>query len=250
MSTASIAIEQCTGGLLPYHRHQTPHTCLILSGELADREWPNHNQPAGSAEMLLYPAGTAHLIEAGDTGLECAVIEWTDQLTISNTRRFRARQLREATLQLAASLQSDNPARRRIAECETVSNMYAAIQHSDIQPPAGWIHEARDSIRQDVNSITIQQLAAWSGVHRASLSRRFKQAYGVSPEQYKMLLKLEQAADLINSGESLAMAAVTAGFTDQPQLNRVWRHYFGTTPHHWRKQTATIVQDTATDSVA
>ncbi len=247
MTTVSIDIEQCPPGLLPLHAHSQSHTCLILSGELSDREWRNNSPPACSGEVLLYPAGTTHLIEAGTEGMQCAVIEWAQHICIHAAYRFSAERLREKTSRLTDALGSSNPARRKIAQHEAASGLRFAIRESDYEAPADWLQETHSTIRRHNKTITIGKLAAWAGVHRASLSKRFKQAYGLSPEQYKMIVKLEHAADLIMAGETLAMAAMTAGFADQPHFNRVWRHYLGSTPRYWQKLMATIVQDSASE---
>ena len=114
----------------------------------------------------------------------------------------------------------------------------------------GWLSESRAVIRAAAADVSINKLARRAGVHRATLAQRFRHAYGMAPEHYKMLIKLECAAGLMAAGARPASAAPEAGFSDQAHLCRSWRRYLGGTPKRWLAAQATNVQDFPGETVS
>lgn len=229
-------------GALPPHIHHNPHACFVIKGEMVDHEWSQGVIPASAGDFFVYPAGTGHTIEIGNAGLECIILEEHSLDDSFTFRRSRAVVLLKKIAVLSKGLMSRNPARQVITRCELSATLRLIARECYDETPT-LITEARHEIKHDVNNISIKRLALRSGVHRATLTKNFRDAYGVSPEQIKMLYKLERAATLIAQGLSVAEAAIEAGFSDQPHLNRVWRHYLGSSPKRWIRAEATIVQE-------
>lgn len=86
-----------------------------------------------------------------------------------------------------------------------------------------------------LDRISVAELERVSGLSRWQLARNFRAAYGVSPSRFHLLRRLDAARALIRSGQSLAEAANTAGFADQPHFSRHFRDAFGFTPGNWRR---------------
>ena len=59
-----------------------------------------------------------------------------------------------------------------------------------------------------------------AGTDRFTIARRFRWAFGTSPDRYRMLRRLALARAPIESGQSLAQAAAGAGFADQSHMTR------------------------------
>ena len=85
-------------------------------------------------------------------------------------------------------------------------------------------------------AITVEQAAAYAGVSRSHLFRRFRQAYGVSPQEYLCRLRLQHAAQLLADGSPVAQAAYSAGFADLPNFSRRFRLEYGTAPSLYAKK--------------
>ena len=235
-----IELEACPAGMVPRHTHDDVHACFIFGGAMNDRLFGDEVISVG--EICVNPAGTEHWIEAAAEGLECAIISWPSAMVMPVRKTVCVSdQLRNAS-GLIDKLSSSNPAERLIAEGELGSAIENSIAEKFTESPS-WLVEARALINKSPQGTVVASLANDAGVHRATFTRWFQRAYGISPEHYRMLIQLEQSAALLLRGDTPAHVALEVGFADQSHFNRAWRHYLGGTPGHWAKSHATIIQD-------
>lgn len=95
---------------------------------------------------------------------------------------------------------------------------------------------AREYIQSEFSqNITLDTLSAISGRDRWSLSRDFRALYGTSPYRYVTMRRLEHCRRLIQSGVTLAEAAIEVGFSDQSHMTRQFIKTLGITPGRWQK---------------
>src|SRR6201993_3623942 len=86
-------------------------------------------------------------------------------------------------------------------------------------------------------TIHIRDLSAVARRSKAHFSRKFKLAVGESPHAYVVRRRLERACHLmITSAASLSEIALSAGFSDQAHLCRLFRQAFGQSPSSWRRE--------------
>ncbi|MEV4432738.1 helix-turn-helix domain-containing protein [Streptomyces sp. NPDC049555] len=82
----------------------------------------------------------------------------------------------------------------------------------------------------------VDTLANRSGTTRRSLEKLFQQHVGCSPKKAARILRFRRAFRLICSGESLALVATAAGYSDQAHLSRDVRELAGVSPGEIRRQ--------------
>ncbi|BBO69489.1 transcriptional regulator [Desulfosarcina alkanivorans] len=87
-------------------------------------------------------------------------------------------------------------------------------------------HHARD--------ISVDELAAASGLSPYHFIRTFSRQVGLTPHAYLIQARVQRATHLLASGEPPAQAAVEAGFYDQSHLSRHFKRIVGTTPGRYR----------------
>ncbi len=85
------------------------------------------------------------------------------------------------------------------------------------------------------STVTLGELEQASGRDRWSLSRDFRTLYGTSPHRYLVMRRLDMVRRLAAAGETLANAAVWAGFTDQSHMTRHFTRAFGHSPGRWMR---------------
>lgn len=84
--------------------------------------------------------------------------------------------------------------------------------------------------------ITIEQVAAYVGVHRSQLFREFREWSGMAPQQYLMEVRLLKAQELLKCGLSVTETAYSVGFNDATNFSRQFRQRFGIAPSFWKRE--------------
>jgi len=92
-----------------------------------------------------------------------------------------------------------------------------------------FIHDALDQ------AVTLDALEQHSGRDRWSLSRDFRLLFGTSPYRYLTMRRLDLVRAVLMQGQSLAAAALIAGFTDQSHMTRHFSKTYGMSPLRWLK---------------
>jgi AraC-like DNA-binding protein len=104
---------------------------------------------------------------------------------------------------------------------------------------AGWqVARVRTFIDKNLHrTIHTQDLSAIARRSPAHFSRSFKLTFGEPPHAYVIRRRLEKACHLmITSSASLSEIALSAGFSDQAHLCRLFRQAFGQSPASWRRE--------------
>lgn len=127
--------------------------------------------------------------------------------------------------QLLAFLEALLP---RIAENEGAQRPPAVPAPANIQRAVALIE--RDCTRQ----LSLEELSAAARCSQSHLIRAFKRHTGFSPHAYLLNRRVQFAQERIKDGESLAEAALQAGFADQAHFQRVFKKHLATTPHQYR----------------
>ena len=94
------------------------------------------------------------------------------------------------------------------------------------------IHRVQDwLIAHPEERATLEELAALAGLSPRHLTRVFRQATGVSIQEYRTRLRLERARALLGDpGLTLEAVATRCGFESARQLRRIWKEAFGEPP--------------------
>lgn len=83
--------------------------------------------------------------------------------------------------------------------------------------------------------VTIPQIAKSAGMCYSMFSAKFKRIYGVSPQEYMILLRLEHACKLLEESDlSIAEIAFQCRFYDSNHLLKLFQRHYGLTPRQYR----------------
>ena len=93
-------------------------------------------------------------------------------------------------------------------------------------------------IRSNLASIIkVKDLAQVVKLSENQFRRRFKQEFGVTPQQFILRARLQAAGHLLRgSPKPIAILALESGFSDQSYFTRQFRQYFGETPLQYRRR--------------
>jgi len=204
---------------------------LPLIGQILDA---GAGQPYVAVSLVLEPALLAELAaimpplrENDHEGIGIAI----NPMTAS---------LRDTLLRLLSLLDNPNdiPVLAPMAERELLYRLLQGPQgrllRQIAQPdgPLGRIRRAVQWIRDNHNTqLRIEALCDASGMSRASLHRHFLAMTGLSPLQYQKQLRLQEARQLLLSGEhSASDVAFAVGYESASQFSREYLRQFGAPP--------------------
>lgn len=95
-----------------------------------------------------------------------------------------------------------------------------------------------DQLRaEDVNAPSIRRLARANGMSHRQLNRRFKEATGLTPQQFMIRSRIERACEeLRKTDRPLSDIAYELGFCDQSAFTSQFRKRMTLTPKKYREQ--------------
>ena len=87
-----------------------------------------------------------------------------------------------------------------------------------------------------MTALTVQQIANRLSLDRTYFSNLFHMRMGVSPKQYLMNYRMEQAKFLLEYGYSVTVTAFSVGYQDLYTFSKMFKQYFGNAPTYYRNQ--------------
>lgn len=82
-------------------------------------------------------------------------------------------------------------------------------------------------------SVTLQDLAAATGLTQFQLIGLFRKGVGMTPHAYLTQIRLESARGQLRRSAPIAEAAISSGFYDQAALTRQFKRCYGITPRQF-----------------
>ncbi|MDX9875272.1 MAG: helix-turn-helix domain-containing protein [Spongiibacteraceae bacterium] len=96
--------------------------------------------------------------------------------------------------------------------------------------------EAQELLRTSRGELRMPELAERLGISLRSLNRRFRQATGVTPQQWLQQHRLESARELLRTTNlSICEIAATVGYLDPAYFGRLFREQMKQTPREYRQ---------------
>lgn len=103
--------------------------------------------------------------------------------------------------------------------------------------PSNWIRACMEFMDlHATEGITVQQVAAFAGVHRSYFSSVFASQVGVSPQKYLQNIRMEKAKRLLIETEaSVTEIALSLGYPNLYTFTRAFKIYYGISPQVMRR---------------
>jgi len=233
---------------VPLHSHYTASFCVILQGSLTE-ESRCKRRTLEKGSIVFTPPGEIHRDVFHDEGGRCFLVEflpaWNDRLAVSGMTLEESVEKSSTELTyLAFKLYKEF---RYVDDLSALSieglslELLAAFRrqsegNSHPHSPS-WLRQAKDLLHDSfAEPLTLADIAAQVGVHPVHFARAFRKCYRCSPGEYQRKLRIEHASrQLLLTNLPIAEIALSAGFSDQAHLSRVFKNQTGTTPARFRE---------------
>jgi AraC-like DNA-binding protein len=204
---------------LPRHLHDHAFAAVVLSGGYVEAgDTGRHWMEAG--DVLLHQAWESHLDRFDGRGAEVLVLEIADE----DVRHLHGRIADPDALARLAERDRDEASRGMLAELRPKT-----------ATPGDW----PDLLAQALNDDPGLCLGGWAlerGLHLGSISRGFRQVFGMAPVGYRLVQRTRRAIAAVRSSpEPLSFIAQDCGFADQAHMSRAIRTLAHTTPAALRR---------------
>ncbi|MBS0334463.1 MAG: helix-turn-helix domain-containing protein [Proteobacteria bacterium] len=194
---------------LPRHLHDHAFAAVVLSGAYVEAgDTGRHWMTAG--DVLLHQAWESHLDRFGAGGAEVLVLEIADA---------------DARARPPAGRVADPDALARLAEPDRAAAARAMLAQLLPKPAnAGdWPDQLACALHEDP-ALCLGAWASARGLHLGSISRGFRQVFGMTPAGYRLVQRTRRAIAAVRAtAEPLSLIAHDCGFADQAHMTRAIR---------------------------
>ena len=88
---------------------------------------------------------------------------------------------------------------------------------------------------QYMTPLSISQIAASVHLERTYFSKIFSERKGISPQQYLIEYRMNQAKAFLRLGYSITTTATSVGYSDIYIFSKIFKQRFGESPSHYQK---------------
>ncbi len=220
LSASLPARQRLAGGsAAPRHRHRHGYAALVLEGDYVEAG-DSGRRAVSPGDVVLHGAFEAHANQIGVRGARVLNLPLPGRLPEHD-----------------AFMRVADPDRvARIAERDIREALACLMSQLEPTPAAAgdWRDALAAALRADPG-LVLRNWARDAGLAAATVSRGFREAFGVTPVRYRAEARVRQAWRRLGEARSLAELALDAGFADQAHMTRGILAMTGRTPGDWRR---------------
>lgn len=234
------------------HSHAHHQLAIGLSGQIRMQLAQQKTITLESNHACLIPSHCLHSFQGSDNNRALVIdIDPNDNSIDQSVLQFLFQKaqilLLDNQLVKLISALSDELARQNNAALQphVIGLILLSLQHRLQQPKPDITHASRlniNSLNEYISQnlaekISVDELAAFCNMSNSQFHLHFRQLNGVTPHQYIVQQRTEQAIWLLrNSNLTIAQIAADTGFTNQSALNHVIKAKLNTSPGQIRKE--------------
>ena len=208
---------------LERHAHRTAYAAIVLSGAYWESGDDGRTE-ARPGSVIIHDPFNAHANQVGRSDVVIVNVEltWRQAMSLSSGAVADP----EAILRPAPNTD------------EIVALLRQCLSPA---PDAG---DLVDHLARDLRTCDVGEIGVWArthGVNARTLRRQFRQAYHVTPAQYRWRARARRAWQaVVAKPTSLSKIAHEMGYADQAHMSRAVRQLTGQTPSDWRRGVVSV----------
>jgi len=207
------------GAAAPRHRHAHPYAALVLDGGYVEAG-DSGRRAVAPGEVILHGPFEAHANRFGRSGATV--------LNLPLPPGWRA---------TSAFMRIRDPD-TVVREAERDAVEAAGLLIGQLEPTPALPTDWRDDLAAVLSEDVPPGLTDWAravGLAPATVSRGFRDAFGVTPHRFRAEARARAAWQRLAEPTPLALLAVDAGFADQAHMTRAIVALTGRAPGAWRR---------------
>lgn len=223
----------------PRHFHSEPELNFVVAGT-ATFGTGRDEISAVAGDLLCWPPGVDHELLTASHDLDLFVVALTPELServlasrsaLAIAGAVRVNLLRSNWGELEAQLAAPAHTPDAAVGDELVARLWSSAHQARLEAPSGRGLAGRvlRSVLQRPD-LKRSQRAQVIGACPSELSRHFHLEVGITLSAYRSRLRLLRFIELVDSGQTLLAAALSAGFGSYSQCHRTFRAAFGCAP--------------------
>jgi len=147
----------------------------------------------------------------------------------------RVREAMEQTLRTLADLDRWRPSAAlelQSSICDLFAGLVPDAASGPASEPSGWLRECLKFMElHATEGITVQQVAAFAGIHRSYFSHMFAGQVGMPPQQYIRMIRMEKAKRLLTGTDAtVTEIALSLGYPNLYSFTRAFKSYYNASP--------------------
>lgn len=204
-------------------------TFLLAQTGLLDGRRATTHTPSAPEFAALFPSvdvdTNALLTEEDDIITVGGVMAWTD-LALVIVRRFLGA---TAMMETARFMRIEPPSR----EQRFYKTFLPDMNHGD----SAVLKSQYELHARGPSGITVNDMAKWSGLEPRTFTRRFHGATGLRPSEYRQMLRIEKARELLEANAvPISQVAFDVGYGDIASFRSTFAKQTGLSPSDYRKR--------------
>ncbi len=227
---------------VPKHEHEYPYISLLLHG-LYREESVVSEQDITSGSSLFRPKGFEHKNEIGSHNSFCFNIEIENDPSDTQhyTKSTEYTQFERNNLEVLKIYYAFlNNFSDELLSLTVDENLHLLFQHQHAEMAcsrAFWVSKLKKEVRlSPEKKYSIAEVSDSLCLHPNYFVRKFKDKTGHTFGEFLLRQRISKSIDLmLYSSKSLTEIALECGFFDQSHFIRHFKHFFSTTPSHYRQ---------------
>lgn len=239
------------GFQLSPHHHEPACISLLANGAMEKGFGPRTHE-LQSSSMITMPPGATHTDRFGSEGTRIVVIQVDSGIAqrhpvmepsikmLDDIVEQRSRRIDGFARRLSRELRAPDDL-SALAVSGLVFELISSLGREDqrtrtrhARPP--WLSKVLEYLHShDDRIVRIEEVAEEVDLHPGYLARTFRDHIGMPVVSYAREIRLERVATELSTTEDRILdIALSAGFTDQSHLTRLFRRRYGVTPAQYR----------------
>lgn len=206
--------------------------------------FPNHREEQAERLLLLFSPAALRSVPAGNLLLMPFYTHANKpfRLTADNEHARLIRQAAEDAVRMKDQSAPAWEAKQYARFVSILTHIYDHYESSRVssgldEPHPGMISSIDYLIRTSNQQVDLEEAARLSGYGKTMFYRKFRQAVGLSPNDFVNRMRLQLAASqLLRTEQPVLDISIESGFASLSSFNKLFKREFGCSPRVYRKE--------------